>query len=289
MPGSNGHLHSRSLLDLAPPDIRAHLENDDTILVPLGACEMHGDHLPLGTDIYNAMEVSRRAAEKANTLIAPPIWSGYSPHHLREPEHGMGTITMRSQTLLSIIHDTARSLIHHGFNRLIFVNGHTSNTKVTDPVFRNLRYETGALVAMFKPYGERYLGLIEDLMENPPEETPGWHASEQETSIMMAFNSSNVKMDRAVETRAQSPSWMPAAFAKEDGTPDASFKGYEYFYFPMEHNEFAPRGVIGNPMRASAEKGDEIFDRFSTYLAEAVEEIRTIPVEIKSREFVLKA
>lgn len=167
MSQSNGRPHSRSLLDLAPPDVRAHLEHDDTILIPLGACEMHGDHMPLGTDIYNAMEVSRRAAEKADTLVAPPIWSGYSPHHLREPERGMGTITMRSQTLLAIIHDTARSLIHHGFNRLIFVNGHTSNTKVTDPVFRNLRYETGALVAMFKPYGERYLGLIEDLMENP--------------------------------------------------------------------------------------------------------------------------
>lgn len=289
MASSNGHLHSRSLLDLAPPDIRAHLAQDDTILVPLGACEMHGDHLPLGTDIYNAMEVSRRAAEKANTLVAPPIWSGYSPHHLREPLLGMGTITMRSQTLLAIIHDTARSLIHHGFNRLIFVNGHTSNTKVTDPVFRNLRYETGALVTMFKPYGERYLGLIEDLMDNPPEETPGWHASEQETSIMMAFNESNVKMERAIATRAESPSWMPKAFAKQDGTPDAQFKGYEYFYFPMEHGEFAPRGVIGNPMRASAEKGDAIFDRFSTYLAEAVAEIRTIPVEVSAREFVLKA
>jgi creatinine amidohydrolase len=57
----------------------------------------------------------------------------------------------------------------------------------------------------------------------------------------------------------------------------------------MEHNEFAPHGVIGNPKRATAEKGDEIFERFSTYLAEAIAEIRTIPVEIKQREFVLKA
>ena len=62
--------HSRSLLDLAPPDLRAHLEHDDTILIPLGSCEMHGDHMPLGTDIYNAIEVCRRAAEKADTLYA---------------------------------------------------------------------------------------------------------------------------------------------------------------------------------------------------------------------------
>src|SRR4029078_1282028 len=256
MSSSNGRFHSRSLLDLAPPDIRAHRERDDTILIPLGACEMHGDHMPLGTDIYNAMEVSRRAAAKAGTLVAPPIWSGYSPHHLREPERGMGTITMRSTTPLAILHDTARCLIHHGFNRLIFVNGHTSNVKVTDPIMRRLRYETGALIAMFKPYGERYLGLIEDLMENPPEETAGWHASEQETSIMMAYNGSLVRMDRAVAARRHAPEWMPDGFSKSDGAWDAAFKGYEYFYFPMDHNEFADRGVIGNPMRATVEKGN---------------------------------
>ena len=58
MASDNGQFHSRQLLDLSPPEIRAYLETDDTILIPLGACEMHGDHMPLGTDIYNAMEVS---------------------------------------------------------------------------------------------------------------------------------------------------------------------------------------------------------------------------------------
>ena len=130
---------------------------------------------------------------------------------------------MRSGTLERLIHDTARSLIHHGFNRLIFVNGHTSNTKVTDPVMRNLRYETGALIAMFKPYGERYLGLIEDLMENPPDETPGWHASEQETSIMLAYNGANVKMDRAVSARAHAPHGSRTRSARRTapGTPSS--------------------------------------------------------------------
>lgn len=282
-------LHSRSLLDLGPPDVRAHLEKDDSILIPLGSVEMHGDHMPLGTDIYNAMEVCRRAAELADTLYAPPIWTGYSPQHLRQPESGMGTVTFRGSTVAAVIHDTARSLIHHGFNRLIFVNGHTSNTKVTDPIMRQLRYETGAMIAMFKPYGERYLGLIEDLMENPPEETPGWHASEQETSIMLAYNPENVRMDRAVDARAHAPAWLPDEFDKEDGAWDAKFKGYEYFYFPMDHEEFADHGVIGNPKRATAEKGDQIFQRFAEYLAEALDALRKVPIEIKSRPFINKA
>jgi creatinine amidohydrolase len=282
-------LHSRSLLDLGPPDLRAHLERDDSILIPLGSTEMHGDHMPLGTDIYNAIEVCRRAAELANTVYAPPIWSGYSPQHLRGAEQGMGTITVRAATLNALIYDISKSLIHHGFNRLIFVNGHTSNVKVVDPVMRKLRYETGALIAMYKPYGERYLGLIEDVLENPPEETPGWHASEQETSIMMAYNGSNVRMDRAVVAEAHAPAWMPAGFAKSDGAWDAQFKGFEYFYFPMDHDEFADHGVIGNPMRATAAKGNEIFDRFAQYLAEALDELRTVPVEIKVRQVVDKA
>jgi creatinine amidohydrolase len=282
-------LHSRSLLDLSPPDIRAHLEHDDTILIPIGSTEMHGDHLPLGTDIYNALEVSRRAAELADTLYAPVLLAGYSPQHLRQPESGMGTITLRAATVCAVVHDVARSLIHHGFNRLIFVNGHTSNQKVLDAVMRQLRYETGALIAVFKPYGERYLGIIEDVMENSPEETAGWHASEEETSIMMAYRPANVRMERAVDARAHAPSWLPEAFQKSDATWDAQFKGYEYFYFPMDHDEMADHGVIGNPFRATAEKGNEIFRRFAEYLAEAIVELRKAQVEVSSRKFVSKA
>ena len=58
--------------------------------------------------------------------------------------------------------------------------------------------------------------------------------------------------------------------------PTLNSRGHEYLYFPMEHNEFAPAGVIGNRKRVTAEKGEEIFERFSTYLAEAVDEIRKI-------------
>ena len=70
----------------------------------------------------------------------------------------------------------------------MFVNGHGSNTKVIDPLLRRIKYETGAFVALYKPYAERYIGLLDDLLENPPDETPGWHASELETSQVMAHN-----------------------------------------------------------------------------------------------------
>jgi creatinine amidohydrolase len=219
-------------------------------------------------------------------LHTPPIWMGYSPQHMHEPGQGRGTITVRSSTLLAVMYDVARSLIHHGFNRLIFINGHGSNVKVVDPVLRRLRYETGALIGFVKPYMERYTGVLAGLMENPPEETPGWHASELETSQDLAWNQELVRMERAEHTKAHIPEFLPRTFAKKDGMPDVEFEGYTYFNFPMDHHEFIESGTIGNPLRATPEKGEEAFRRLSEHVARGVLELMQVPVEVRNREFV---
>ena len=193
---------------------------------------------------------------------------------------------MRASTLLNLMNDVARSLIHHGFNRIIFINGHGSNIKVVDPVLRKLRYETGALISFVKPYMERYEGILKGLLENPPEETPGWHSSELETSQDMAWNPDLVRMERAVDTRAHIPDFLPKAFSKDDGMPDAEFEGYQYFSFPMDHHEFVENGIIGNPMRATAEKGEEAFRRLSEHVARGILELEKVPVNVHTREFV---
>jgi creatinine amidohydrolase len=199
---------------------------------------------------------------------------------------GRGTITMRSSTVLAVMYDTARSLIHHGFNRIIFMNGHGSNVKIVDPILRKLRYETGALIGFVKPYMERYYGILNGLMENPPEETPGWHASELETSQDLAWNEGFVRMDRAEHTRAHVPEFLPRTFAKKDGMPDVEFEGYTYFNFPMDHHEFIESGVIGNPLRATREKGEEAFRRLSEHVARGILELMEVPVEVHDREFI---
>src|SRR5918992_4935660 len=94
-----------NLLDLTPPDIAWSQERSDIVLIPMGSLEQHGAHLPLGTDTITALEVSRRAAQKADVPYAPPFWAGYSPQHLREPETGVGTITFRAGTLLEAWYD----------------------------------------------------------------------------------------------------------------------------------------------------------------------------------------
>jgi creatinine amidohydrolase len=267
-------------------DINEYLAQKDLIIVPMASLEQHGPHLPLYTDTVTAIEMSRRVAEMIAVLHTPPIWMGYSPQHMHRPGMGRGTITMRSSTVLAIMYDTARSLIHHGFNRIIFMNGHGSNVKIVDPILRKLRYETGALIGFVKPYMERYYGILEGLMENPPEETPGWHASELETAQDLAWNEEFVRMDRAEHTKAHVPEFLPRTFAKKDGMPDVEFEGYTYFNFPMDHHEFIESGVIGNPLRATKEKGEESFRRLSEHVARGILELMEVPVEVHDREFI---
>ena len=267
-------------------DVQAYLKEKDTILVPMASFEQHGPHLPIYTDTITAVEVAGRVSEMIAVLHTPPIWMGYSPQHMYDPGMGRGTITVRSSTLLNLVHDVGRSLIHHGFNRIIFVNGHGSNVKVIDPVLRKLRYETGALIGFVKPYMENYMGVLAGLMENPLEETPGWHSSELETSQDLAWNEGYVRMERADFTRAHIPEFLPKTFAKKDGMPDVEFDGYKYFTFPMDHHEFIESGVIGNPLRATKEKGEEAFRRLSEHVARGVLELMKVPVEVHTRAFV---
>jgi creatinine amidohydrolase len=279
-------LPSNNMADLAYPDIQAYLKECDMVLVPMASTEQHGPHLPLCTDTVTAIEVASRVAKINNMLHTPAIWTGYSPQHMAGPGEGRGTITIRSSTLQALMYDVARSLIHHGFNKILFINGHGSNVKVVDPVLRKIRYDTGAMVGFCIPYMERYTGLLEGLMENPKDETPGWHASELETSQMLAHNPDIVRMDRAVKTLTSIPKWLPSSFGKKDGAPDIQFEGYSYFQFPMDHHEFTDSGVIGNPERATAAKGQEAFRRYAEHVAKAVQALASVNVTIKNREFI---
>lgn len=285
----NGRLPSHCIGDLCYPDIEEHLKSCDLILIPVGSVEQHSKHLPLLTDSYPPLEISKRAAEKTGVLYTPILWYGYTPHHLGWVGKGTGTITLRPSTVMDVYYDIARSLIHHGYNKLIFVTGHASNLKVIDPVLRKIRYDTGAFVCVYRPWVERYLGFLKDVLEGPPEETPGWHSGESETSVMLYLRPDLVRMERAAAEKAHKPFWLPESFMKKDGAPDISFQGYEYFIMALEHREFADTGVIGNPLRGTAEKGQKMVERFAEHLAVAIEELRKIKVEVHHREFAERA
>lgn len=276
---------SYCIWDWTWPDISHHLRTNDAVMIPFASVEQHGLHMPLGADSFQVDEVVRRAAALTQTLHTPVMWAGYSPHHMRSPGEGAGTITLRASTLAAVLYDIGRSLIYHGVNRLVFVCGHGSNLKVLDPLLRRLRYETRALVVNYAPMGERYMGIVDDLMEGPPEETPGWHAGELETSQVMAYDEDLVVKERMRPETAHAPDWLPPSFEKHDTNPGLSFKGFEYFTAPMEHADMSDTGLVGNPLRGSAEKGNQTLDRYAGYLADAIGELLTVDVSVTERDW----
>lgn len=269
-----------NILELGYDEVAAHMKRNDTIMVSMGSCEKHGAHCPLGTDTVTAMGVIERAAELADTLYTPVIPVGYSPHHMGRMGEGTGSLTFSGDTYRRIVYELAMSLIYHGYNKLVYVTHHGSNSKVIDDVLRKIRYETGCFVGWYKTPTERTFSILGDLVEGPPEETPGWHAGEIETSTAWAYDEGIVDMSKAKQDRAHAPKWMGEKFSKHDGSGFVAFMGAESMWVPMEHHEYSDTATIGNPLRASREKGLKYFEIAGQALAALLEEVKKMPIKV---------
>lgn len=281
--------HNVLALSYAEVQERLRESGQEVVLVPLGSTEKHGAHIPLGTDSYVTMEVVRRTADAADVLYTPLVPFGYSPHHMGHHLEGAGTITLRAETYRRVMHDVARSIIYHGFTKIIFVSHHGSNVKPIDEIMRQLRYDTGAFISYYKTPTERDASVVQDLFDNPPEETPGWHSSELETATLMATDEGLVNMERAVEDRAHAPAYMTDEFSKIDGTATVKFRGSENVWVPMEHHEYCDTAVIGNPFRATKDKGLAMLDRMSEHLSAYVREVRHFKVDVVKSDYPERA
>lgn len=159
-------------------DVEQYLEKKKTIIVPVGSVEQHAKHLPLGTDSFVALRVAEEVGEKTQTLVAPPNWVGWAPHHMAFP----GTITLRPETLTNLVYDICKSLIYHGFEKIIILNGHReANLPPLKIAITKLRNETGAFLSIADPfYIAKQIGKEIKVSE------PGGvgHAAEMETSHM---------------------------------------------------------------------------------------------------------
>lgn len=278
-------------------DVRKWLEETDIVIIPLGSTEQHGRHCPVCTDSLATELPCQIAAELANVPYMQLMPIGYSPQHLHAPGIGSGTITFTAATYQNVLYDIGRSLIHNGFNKLIFATGHTSNMKAVDPALRALRYETGAFVCCYRNDAEAVPGLLGDLgiIENPPEEAPGWHASEVETSECMYFETlygkKIVHMERTDKDFTHPPKWIQDVsdkFTKANGSPYLTMRGLNVAWVPMDHQEYSDTGLIGNPgnpFRASAAKGQAIIEAKAKIMAEFIEEIKKVKVDVKNRDF----
>ena len=112
-------------IELNSSEIKDEINKDSLAMLPVGSCEQHGMHLPVGTDLLICNDIVLKAAQKANAnvLILPSIAYGFSHHHL----DFAGTISLNQLTLVSIIKDICDSLHKHRIRKVLIVNCHGGN------------------------------------------------------------------------------------------------------------------------------------------------------------------
>lgn len=211
-------------------------QQTDLVLIPFGAVEVYGPHLPLGADGIATTELSQRIAEQVPALIAPLIPVGYSKSLQEFP----GTLSVRPASLVAYARDIAESFILWGCKRILWVNGHAGNVPFLNELSSELEEQHGVRCAQIDWW--RFIQpLVEDMVT--AEFLPHGHASEFGTSVMLHLVPEHVKMDRAVKTANASP----------DEFPD--------FLRTRSYREQSPTGVLGDGTLGTPEQGEEVMRR----------------------------
>jgi creatinine amidohydrolase len=202
------------------------LDKTRTVLIPVGATEGHGAHLPLGTDSFQALDVCRRLSERRSLFVAPLISYGVCRSTAQHP----GTLSIRTETLKSLVIDIVEALYRQGLRNFVVLSGHaggTHNSTILDAgecLLANLPEAKIAVVTEYDLAVEEGKGLIE---------TSGdCHAGEIEASRMLATRPHLVKTG-----------------ATED------YPCFPKHILVRNKQHYWPSGVWGDPGKATVEKG----------------------------------
>jgi creatinine amidohydrolase len=216
-------------------EIAAHFAAGDGLaILPFGALEQHGPHLPLGTDTLTAQHVATQLADRLDAVLLPAVGYGQTWNNAGYP----GTVSLSPDTVTSIAVDLGRSLAGSGARRFVIVNGDWGNRAPLAAAASILNQEqTIATLVLDYPGMDAAVARVR---ESKPA-FPGLnHAEEVETSILLAVAPDLVRTGRYV---AEYPEF-PADF----GT------------VPMQLHPFSASGIFGDPTTASAAKGHVILD-----------------------------
>lgn len=193
------------------------------VILPMGALEAHGGHLPLWTDSITPYALACRVAKRTGALVLPPIEYGFC-YTLRP---WAGTVSLKSRTLSLVIRDIARELVRNGFDRILFMNGHGANATIAGHVLKELADEikfTACIVSWWEIRElESKLGIS------------AGHADENEASMVMALSG-----------------WQKH--------PSRQAASHRYFgrVIPMPKDQFTKYGYSGKVGGESKEKGEKM-------------------------------
>lgn len=243
------------MFKLAWPEVQEYLKENDLVLFPVGSTEQHGKHLVEDNDAFTAYEIAKRVADRTGVLVAPPMPFGNSVHHMRFP----GSITLTFDTLVKVYKEVCKSLLHHGFKKIVIMNGHGGNTNAISQAIREIRDETGEIVyslmvfPMEKGFGSESLKIIK--------QEGGGHACEMETSVAL-YLGERVLPGKA-EKWKQPSSWTDF---------DIKYRGK--VTTARDFHETTEIGSLGDPTMATKEKGRQIVEALVDEISEFIEDLK---------------
>lgn len=239
-------LRSVWLNELTWEDVAAYLQSESVVLFPIGSTENHGPHAPLGLDTLVAASLCEDAARRSGVVCTPPLWFGDSTHHMAFP----GTLSLRTETLAAVVADVCRSLAHHGFRRIVLVNGHKgTNLPAISTTVRNLHeYELPRV--MFVVVDPLQIGRS---AARAAKQTTEHHAGELETAEILYKYPQLIRRERFADPGVD---W--SALGGPFATPDLFGGGHDAVDIPWssaEQRRITPTGVFSDPSRATPEMG----------------------------------
>jgi creatinine amidohydrolase/Fe(II)-dependent formamide hydrolase-like protein len=253
------------LAELTWPEAERRLGEVDIALLPVGAIEQHGPHLPLDTDAWDAehmcREVARRCSEP-RPLVLPLIPYGVSYHHQDFP----GTLSVGPDTLARLVYEIGMSAARNGISKLIIVNGHGGNMPTLQYAAQMINRDAHIFTCV--DTGETSDTDVARLAETSADV----HAGEIETSTSLATRPELVDVTRLRK-------FVPKFSSRY--LDFSSEYGVEWYAHTSRISE---SGVLGDPTKATAEKGRAMWEAMIGHLTDFVETLKPLSLaEIHER------
>ncbi len=259
------------LAEMTWQDAKRAATEGSVVIIPFGSIEQHGHHLPLATDSINVAHVAGLAAKEAGALVAPCQVFGASHNHL----DFAGTMSLEPETLIAITQDLVASLYHHGFRRILLINGHGGNNATVDvgAVKARKRFPDALI-------GHSYTGALGRDARQYWRSGFVYHADEGETARLMATRPDLVEMARAVrDVTPVFDTYYRRYYDTNNSSDPESLTGLVGYGLPPTQ-VLSPSGTMGDASLADIEAGRQA-------VASIVRNLVRVLEDLKAREILV--